>query len=101
MVGVVGAAIAALAGNIILALFGYVVAASIMKIRHVHLLLFLFKLILATSLMMLAVYVVNLSQHFIIAIAAGAVIYPTLILVLRAITLQDIKMASKLARGRT
>lgn len=101
MVGVVGAAVAALVGNIVLTLFGYVVAASIMKIRHGHLFVFLLKLIIATGIMMLAVYTVNLSQHFIIAIATGAVVYPTLVLLLRAITLSDIKMATKLVRSKS
>jgi len=47
------------------------------------------------------VYTVNLSQHFIIAIATGAVLYPTLVLLLRAITLSDIKMATKLVRSKS
>ncbi len=99
-IGVVGAAYAALVGNIVLTIAGYMVGSSITKIRHLHLFGFVLKLLVSSAVMVLSVSLVNQSLHFTLAIAVGAVVYPVMILLTRAVTVGDIQSAVKLVKGR-
>lgn len=95
---VVGAAIAALVGNILLTFFGYMVVPKIAKISHLFILKTVFQLAVSAGVMGGAVWFVNRLSHFTIAIAAGAVVYVVMLFVTRALTHGQLKEAIALVR---
>lgn len=96
--GVVGAAVAALVGNVCLTVSGYVIVPRLAKISHRFLFRTLCQLIVATAVMGVTVWYVNLMSHFTVAILAGAVVYPLMLLATRTVTRQQLQEAIRLVR---
>lgn len=89
--GVVGAASAALVGNFLIVGLGYGFLSKITKISHSYLLQTMFRLMLAAGIMGLGVWWVNQLSNFVLAILAGAVIYPVSVFVIRAIKKEELR----------
>jgi O-antigen/teichoic acid export membrane protein len=96
--GVVGAAIAALCGNILLTVAGYMIIPSITKVSHWFFVKSIFQLVIATSVMGLAVWYVNIDYNYGIAILVGIVVYPIMLFATRSITKEQIQEALFLIR---
>lgn len=96
--GVVGAAFSALVGNILLAKIGYWIVPQITKISHWFIFKTILQLILAVGVMGGLVYLVNQHAHFIFAIATGAIVYPVMLFVTRAVTRNQLKEAMMLIK---
>lgn len=88
--GAVGAALSALAGNILLAILGYVVIPRIVVISHAFMRKTFIKLIAAAGIMGVAVAVINLYTNFVITIILGVLVYVGLLLATRAVTIDEI-----------
>ena len=91
--GVIGAASTALIGNILLASLGYLIVPQIFKVSHIFLLKSFFQLFLSAVIMSAAVWYVNQFYHFAFAIAVGAVVYPIMLFLTRAVTKNQMKEA--------
>lgn len=89
--GVVGAASAALAGNILLTALGYAYAVRVAAIPHARLLWSLVRLLAASGVMGAAVWYTNSTAHFAVAIAVGALVYAAGVVVFRVFTITDIR----------
>ena len=96
--GVVGAAVAALVGNIFLTILGYMIIPKITKISHIFLSKTFLQLFVAVAVMGLGVWYINLNFHWGLAILAGAIIYPIMLVVTRSITKEQIKEALVLVK---
>lgn len=94
--GVVGAAIAAFAGNALLAVAGYTIVPKITRISHRFIAKTFFQVGIAAGVMGIGVWFINQSQHFVIAIMFGAVLYPIMLFATRAITSSQLKEAKLL-----
>lgn len=94
--GILGAAIAALVGNGILALVGYYFIPKITDISHSFLFKNTLKLLLSVIIMGISVWYVNMYVHYIYAIVVGAVVYPAMLFTTRTVTLYQIKQARRL-----
>jgi O-antigen/teichoic acid export membrane protein len=88
--GVVGAALAAAGGNILLTFFGFLVVPYIVPIAYRRLFIAIFRIAIAAACMGGIVWFTNQFSHFTIAIAAGAVVYPAALLATKAVTMRDI-----------
>ncbi|MBU2542379.1 flippase [Patescibacteria group bacterium] len=97
-IGVVGAAVSALIGNICLTVFGYSIMPRITKISHWFLFKSFLQIFISAIIMGLGVYFINQIAHFTIAILVGAVVYPVMLFVTRAITVSQLKEAMVLVR---
>jgi O-antigen/teichoic acid export membrane protein len=91
--GVVGAAIAAMVGNVLLTVLGYLIVPKITKINHVFLLSTLFRVAISAGIMGVLVSFVNISYHFTVAILTGIIIYPIMLFVTKAITKRQLREA--------
>lgn len=96
---IVGAAIAAGIGNVLLTVAGYVIIPRITKIAHKAILSHVIKLGTAAGIMGVVVIYINMYVHFSIAIAVGICTYSISIFVLKAVTTQEIKGALHLIKG--
>lgn len=96
--GVVGAAGAAAGGNMLLTILGFAVVPRIAVIAYRRLFSSVIRIGIAAAGMATAVWFVNQFSHFILAIAAGAVVYPVLLLATRAVTGRDISDTIRLIR---
>lgn len=97
--GVVGAAISALVGNFLLAAAGYVVVPKVTRISHKSIFLAKFKILFSSLVMGILVWYVNIHVHFVISIIAGAILYPTMLFVTRAVTVAQIKNMIKFVKS--
>ncbi len=97
-IGVIGAAIAALVGNICLAVFGYSIMPKIVKISHWFLFKSFLQICVSAVVMGIGVYFINQISHYTIAILAGAVIYPVMLFTMRAVTVEQMREAMFLVR---
>jgi len=97
-IGVVGAAISALIGNLCLTVFGYSIMPSITKISHWFLFKSFLQIFLSAVVMGIGVYFINQISHYTIAILIGAVIYPAMLFVTRSITVRQLKEALVLVK---
>jgi O-antigen/teichoic acid export membrane protein len=88
--GVVAAAFAALVGNFLILAIGYYFVPKIIPVSHSYLLKSLGQVFVSTAVMGLGVWYVNQSSNFMLAILVGAVIYPVMIFVTKAMKKQDI-----------
>lgn len=96
--GIIGAAIAALVGNILLALLGYIIVPRIAAVSHRYLFKTVSQIVLSSVFMGFGVYYIKFFTHFTVAIIFGAVIYVVMLIVTRTITrteLVDIKQLLK------
>jgi O-antigen/teichoic acid export membrane protein len=91
--GLVGAAVAALVGSIMLSKLGYWVVPKITRISHAFITKTILQLILSSSLMGLAVWFVNSQVHFIFAVLTGVAIYPLMLFLTRAVTKENMREA--------
>lgn len=91
--GVVGAAISALVGNIILAKVGYWIVPKITKVSHWFIFKTNLQLLVSVIVMGLLVWFVNTKVHFVWAILAGALVYLVMLFITRAVTREQIKEA--------
>ncbi len=91
--GVVGAASAAAIGNVLLTILGYAVAPSISKIRHSFILKTFIQLLVSASVMGVFVWYINKLSNFILAILVGAVVYPFMLFITRAVTKRQLREA--------
>lgn len=96
--GVAGAALAALCGNVILTIAGYIVAPRITSIRHSFFMKTLVQLAISGGVMGSIVWYVNSNVHFIYAIMVGALIYPLMLFATRTITKAQLAEAVQLIR---
>ncbi|MBI5222266.1 MAG: oligosaccharide flippase family protein [Candidatus Magasanikbacteria bacterium] len=96
--GVIGAAIAALAGNFVLTVWGYAIAPRVTAIPHRFLFKSFGQILLAAGVMGAVVYQVNLWSNYLIAILAGAVVYSAMLFVTRAIDIAQLKEAIHMVR---
>ena len=97
-VGVIGTAIAALVGNFFLTFFGYLILPRITQISHSFLIKTFFQILISAVVMGVGVYFINQISHYTIAILTGAVIYPVMLFVTRAVTVAQFKEAVVLVK---
>ncbi len=97
-IGVVGAAISALVGNICLTVFGYFIIPSIAKISHWFLFKSFLQIFTSAVVMGLGVYFINQISHYTIAILVAVVVYPIMLFMTRAITVGQLKEAMVLVK---
>jgi len=95
---VVGASIAALVGNIVLTLLGYIMVPMVTKISHSFIFKALFQIVISVSVMGVFVWFINGLANFTIAILAGVVVYPVMLFVTRAVTREQLAEALALVR---
>lgn len=92
-IGVAGAAIAAFAGNALLAVCGYVIVPKITAISHAFLGKTFVQLAISAGVMGIAVSIVNDLSHFTVAILTGAVIYAIMLFLTRTLTTRQLREA--------
>jgi len=91
--GVVGAAISALAGNVLLTVVGYILINRIVLLPNKLILKDIFLLIISAGVMGLAVWYVNIHWHYMLAIVSGALVYPFMLFVTKSLTKNQIQEA--------
>ena len=91
--GIIGAAAAALAGNSLLAALGYIVVPKIASVSHRFLLKTFFQVSFAAVVMGAVVWYINIRHHFVFAIFIGAIVYPVMLFVTRAVTKRQLREA--------
>lgn len=96
--GIVGAAIAALVGNILLTVFGYLVVPKIARVSHSYIAKAFLQIFLAASVMGMLVFVINARMHFLYAILVGAISYPIFLFVFRSVTKNELQEALLLVK---
>lgn len=96
--GVVGASVSALTGNILLTIFGYYFVSKISIVSYRSLLFTVSQLLLSVIVMGLTVWFVNSKFHYIIAIVAGAIVYPFMLFITKSITKSQIIEAFSLIK---
>lgn len=89
--GVVGAAISALIGNFCLVLFSLFIIPKIAKISHSFIFKSLIQILLATLVMSVVVWHINLHFHYLIAVIVGGVVYILALFIFRVITKTQLK----------
>jgi len=88
--GVNAVAFAALVGNFLILAIGYYFVPKITSVSHTYLLKSLGQVFVSSFVMGIAVWYVNLQTNFIFAILSGAVVYPIMIFITRAMKKQDV-----------
>jgi len=96
--GIVGASIAALCGNILLTIFGYAMVPKVARISHSYIARSFVQILLAGCVMGFAVFFVNEHAHFVYAILVGALIYPVALFLFRSVTVGEMREALILIR---
>lgn len=91
--GVAGASITALVGNVLLTVLGYSIIPKITKISHIFLLKAFIQIFSSAVIMGFVVWYINQHFYFGMAILVGAIIYPIMLFVTRAITKSQVKEA--------
>jgi len=99
ILGVTGAAIAALVGNIILTVGGYIVARHILSLPHARLLYAVLRILVAGGVMGIVVGFTVAHSHVFVAIAIGAIVYPLLLASMRVVTLAHLRELRTLIRS--
>ena len=92
-IGVTGAAVSALVGNICLAFLGYSIVPQIAKISHWFLFKSFLQIFISAIIMGMGVYFINQISHFVVAVLVGVVIYPVMLFVTRSVTVGQLKEA--------
>lgn len=95
---IVGASIASLVGNVLLASLGYIIVPKIAKVSHSYMLKAFFHVALAAAAMGILVYAANAQMHFFYAILVGAVSYPVLLFVFGSVTKRELHEAINLVK---
>lgn len=97
---VVGAAIAALIGNICLTVGGYLVVPRITTISHRYFLELFLRLFVCAGIMGLVVYWLREYTNVIVVALAGAVVYAALLLWTQTVTAREIREMKSIFRGK-
>lgn len=84
--GIVGAAVAALVGNALLAILGYFVIPSVVAIHHGFFVKTIFQLLISSGVMGVLVWYINQTNHFGVAILVGIFVYPAMLYLTRVVT---------------
>ncbi len=95
---IVGAAIASLAGNILLMSLGYLIVPKIAKISHAYIARSFIQILLASVCMGILVFITNANIHMLYAILVGVVSYPLFLYVFKSVTISELKDAVNLLR---
>src|SRR3989338_2183917 len=96
--GIVGAAVAACVGNVLLSVLGYIFIPKIASISHAFIAKTFVQLSVAAGVMGLFVWLTNQYLHFLVAIVVGACVYSTMLILTRAVTLKNIQELVQLIR---
>lgn len=96
--GVIGAATAATAGNILLTVFGLYFAGKVTKISFAYLAMGFFKTLTCALVMSMAVYYTNQSLHFVFSIFVGAAVYIIMLFATKTVTRKQVQELSLLIR---
>ncbi|MBD3311197.1 MAG: oligosaccharide flippase family protein [Candidatus Magasanikbacteria bacterium] len=96
--GIVGAAISALVGNILLVKIGYLLIPKITRLSHTYILKNIIKLGSSSIAMGLIVWIVNMHYNFISAIVVGILVYPIMLVLTNAINKSQIKEAFEMIK---
>ncbi len=99
ILGVPGAAIAAVLGNVILAICGYYVASSIIPMPHIRMLHKVMKIVLSGVCMGIAVWVLRDVVPMAVSIAIGTMVYPFCLYLFRAVTPAQLQQGIALIRS--
>ncbi|HYE59571.1 MAG TPA: flippase [Candidatus Kapabacteria bacterium] len=99
--GVIGAAVAALIGNMLLTILGYAVIPKITQMNHWFIVRSILQLTIAAGCMGYGVWMVNDHVHFVVAIAVGILIYAIMLFVTQAVRIHDIREATLLLKRRS
>lgn len=97
-IGVVGAALSALIGNILLTVIGYYFLHTIVVLNHKNFFFTCAKVLLSGLVMGLVVYFVNDRTNLFSAIVSGAFVYTGLVLRFRCITVPELQEAFRLLK---
>jgi len=98
--GISGAAMAVVATQIFLVVFGYFVVPKIASVRHGYLAGMVTKIGLACAVMGFFVMFTTTYTHFIFAILVGVVVYPVMLFVTRTLSKEQVGELKNLLRGR-
>ena len=96
--GILGAAAAALIGNVVLAFAGYMVIPQITKVNHGWLLRMLLLIGASAAVMGIVVFYVQSIMHFVLAIVVGVLVYPVMLFITRAVRVAELQEARALLR---
>jgi len=96
--GVAGAAIAALVGNVLLTVLGYLIVPKITHVAHGYVAKTFFQILFSAVGMAVVVYLVNTQVNFFYAILAGAITYPVLLFVTRSVRMAELREAVSLIK---
>jgi len=97
-IGIVGASISALVGNILLAVLGYCIIPKITAVSHGYVAKAFFQILLSAGSMGIFVYITNVRFHFLYAILVGAISYPILLYIFRSVTIQEFREVVSLVK---
>lgn len=96
--GAVGAASAALTGNILLTVLGYMIMPQIAKISHAFIAKTVVLVAAAAGLMGMLVYYSNMQLHFSLAILVGAGSYALFLFLFRIVSIEQLQEALRLVK---
>ena len=96
--GVVGAASSAFVGNVLLAALGYIIIPRVITVSHQFLLKTVLQVACAASVMGYVVWYINNLTHFVFAILAGIIIYPSILFLVRAVNKRQLTEAFLLVK---
>lgn len=88
---ITGAALAALFGNILLTVLGYLVVPSITKVSHAFLLKTFLQLFFCSFVMAVCAAFIGAIGNLILAILVAVVVYPSLLFVTKVVSKQEVK----------
>jgi len=98
MYSVVGAASAALIGNVLLTFLGYLMVPQVVRVSHRFLLKILIQVTCSALVMGCVVWYVLGVTHIAVAILAGALVYSCMLFVVRGVNRQQLKEALSLVK---
>ncbi len=93
-----GAALAAFVGNVLLTIIGYIFARQVTPLAERPMLLSALRILTAALIMGISVWYTNIYSHYILAICAGACVYPVLLYIMRIVNRGDLIQLRQLIR---
>ncbi len=94
--GVAGAALAAVMGNIMLTVLGYIVVGRTIHVGHLDIASFALRVCVSAGVMGIVVHTIGQYTHVVFAMVAGVIIYPFMLWLTRTVTMADIRQARML-----
>ncbi|MCF6276477.1 MAG: flippase [Candidatus Magasanikbacteria bacterium] len=91
--GVVGAAISALVGNILLAVLGYTIVPQVIKLKHSRIFKMFLKSAFSALIMGIFVWWTNIYINLFGAVLVGAVVYSVMVFATKTMTISQVKDA--------